>query len=141
MATTISRRNMLVLAVAGAAAAALPAAFIAIERESGDTTDQLLSMLSDPAGAAEIGRRWAASTKREHNAAALAQKIAKRLRAHGWRPGDDAELMRAALAARVRHEFARDDLVDIEGWQVTRTDAELCMLAALHSGAALSSEG
>lgn len=138
MARAISRRHLLVLAGAGLAAAAIPASLPWFEQERTSLADELVSMLADPGSAATIGRQWLASMERGGNASVYAQKIAKRLRAHGWRPGDEPEKMHAAIAARVRHEFAHDDVVEISGWQIARTDAELCALAAASLGAAPS---
>ncbi|MDR3499329.1 MAG: hypothetical protein P4L72_08895 [Parvibaculum sp.] len=127
---SISRRHMLILGGVAAAAAALPGSLAFIEHESGTVADDLISMLSDPQGAAEIGQRWVEAAGREPNTQALAHKIAKRLRAHGWHPGAAPEEMRAALAARIRHDFEHGDMVDVSGWQISRTSAELCALAA-----------
>jgi hypothetical protein len=122
---------MLILAGVAAATAALPAAFIATRDRTENLPEEILSLLSDRAGAAEIGRRWMAATGRPQEASALAQKIAKRLRANGWRADGDGESLHAAMAAQIRQEFRRDDLIDIAGWQITRTSAELCALAAV----------
>lgn len=140
MAPTISRRNILVLAGVAGAAAALPATLLLVERNPENLADELLGALADPRGAAGIGRRWMETSGYTHTEPALAGKIAKRLRAHGWRPGDAPERMRAALAARLRHEFEHDVLVDVAGWRITRTSAELCALAAAHDAANLAPE-
>ncbi len=135
MAATISRRNIMVLAGTAVAAAALPATLVLVERDPENLGRELLSALADPAGAAALGRRWMEASDHTPTEAALAGKIAKRLRAHGWYPGDAPERMRAALAARLNHEFEHDVLVDIAGWRMTRTGAELCALAAMHDAA------
>lgn len=140
MAATISRRNIVILAGTAIAAAALPATLVLVEREPENLAGELLSALADPAGAAAIGRRWLKTSGYTPTDAALAGKIAKRLRAHGWHPGEAPERTRAALAARLSHEFERDALVDIAGWRMTRTGAELCALAALHDAANLAPE-
>lgn len=140
MAPAISRRNILVLAGVAVAAAALPATLVLIERDPENLSGELLLALADPRGAAEIGRRWMETTRYTHTEPALAGKIAKRLRAYGWRPGDTPDRMHAALAARVRHEFEHDVLVDVAGWRITRTSAELCALAAVHGAANLAPE-
>lgn len=140
MAATISRRNIMVLAGTAVAAAALPATLVLVERDPENLAGELLSALADPAGAAAIGRRWMEASGYTPTEAALAGKIAKRLRAHGWHPGEAPERMHAALAARLRHEFEHDALVDIAGWRMTRTGAELCALAAVHDAANLAPE-
>lgn len=128
---SLSRRQAIVLAGSALAAAALPASLIFIERENGNLAGELVAALADPEGAAGIGRIWIASLEREVAAPVLAHKIAKRLRAHGWVPGDTPEKLHAALAARVRRDFTRNEMASIHGWQIARTSAELCALAAL----------
>jgi hypothetical protein len=125
----ISRRNVLILGTVAIVAAALPASFRLLERETGDLADEMLAMLADPAGAAVIGRQLNGTMAPEKQKA-VAAKIAKRLRTHGWQPGGTPEEMRAALAARIRHDFEHGEMVEVAGWQMSRTGAELCSLAA-----------
>lgn len=136
MSNAISRRQLIVLAGAALAAAALPAALPLLDRERQTLADELIATLADPARAAEVGRQWMVSTERGGNASIFAQKIAKRLRSHGWRPGDPTDVTRTAIGARVRDEFRHDDMVEISGWQISRTEAELCALAAASLGTA-----
>lgn len=136
MSGAISRRQLLVLTGVGLAAAALPAALPLLDRERQTLADELIATLADPARAAEVGRQWMVSTERSGNTSTFAQKIAKRLRSHGWHPGDSPDVMRAAIGARVRDEFRHDDMVEIAGWQISRTEAELCALAAASLGTA-----
>lgn len=138
MAATISRRNIMVLAGTAVAAAAVPAALVLVEGDPETLAGELVKALADPVGAAGIGRRWMKASGYEPAPAALAGKIAKRLRAHGWRPGDTPERLRAALAARLREEFGQDALVDVAGWRMARTGAELCALAAMHNAESLA---
>jgi hypothetical protein len=131
---TISRRHVLILGAVAVAAAALPGSLAFIEHESNAVADDLVALLADPEGAAAIGRRWIDDAGHEPDAGIFARKLAKRLRAHGWHPGDAPEEMRAALAARVRHDFQHGDMVEVSGWQISRTGVELCALAATHHG-------
>lgn len=129
---TISRRNVLILGGVAIVAGALPASFRLLERETGSIADELLAMLADPEGAAAIGRRWA-ETSGPQKQKAVAAKIATRLGAHGWQPGGTPEQMRGALAARIRRDFENGEMVEVAGWQMSRTSVELCALAAAHS--------
>jgi hypothetical protein len=121
---------VLILGGVALAAASVPASFPLLARETGNLANELLAMLADPDGAAEIGQRWIATAGHEREAKPLAAKIAKRLRTHGWRPGSTIEETRTALAMRIRHDFTHGETVDIEGWQMARTSVELCALAA-----------
>ncbi|HEX7775865.1 MAG TPA: hypothetical protein VF449_04995 [Parvibaculum sp.] len=135
LSDALSRRQVLILSGVALAAAALPGSLALIERGGAAVADDLLSMLADPEGAARIGQQWIEAAGHEPDGRAFAQRIAKRLRAHGWHPGDAPEAMHAALAARVRHDFQHGDMVEIAGWQISRTGAELCALAATHRAA------
>jgi len=128
---TISRRNVMILGGVALAAAAVPASFRLLERESGSLADELLAMLADPAGAAAIGRQLSRTPGLE-KPKAVAAKIGKRLRGHGWQPGASPEELHTALAARIRHDFEHGEMVELSGWQIARTSAELCALAAAH---------
>jgi len=55
---TISRRQVLILGGVAVAAAALPGSLAFIERGSNVVADDLVAMLADPDGAADIGQKW-----------------------------------------------------------------------------------
>lgn len=129
---TISRRNVMILGGVALAATAVPASFRLLERESANLADELLAMLADPAGAAAIGRQLATAAAGVEKQKAVAAKIGKRLRSHGWRPGASPEELHTAIAARIRHDFEHGEMVEVSGWQIARTSAELCALAAAH---------
>lgn len=128
---TISRRNVMILGGVALVAAAVPASFRLFEHEQGSLADELLAMLADPAGAAAIGRQLPTAAGPEKQKA-VAAKIGKRLRSHGWQPGASPEELHTALAARIRHDFEHGEMVEVSGWQIARTSAELCALAAAH---------
>lgn len=130
----ISRRNLLILGGVAVATAAVPASFRLFEHEAESTIDELLAMLSDREGAAMIGRRWLETTGQEKQKT-VAAKITKRLRTHGWQPGNTPQALHEALGSRIRHDFEHGDMVEVSGWQLSRTSVELCVLAALHQDA------
>lgn len=128
----LSRRDLLLLGGTALVALSIPASIAYLGAKGEDEIEaSLLSLLADQPGAAEIGRQWQAKTGGSMNARNVALRIAKRLHAHGWRPGVEADVAHKALAARVRKDFAQNDVVDIEGWHLSRTSAELCLLAHL----------
>jgi len=130
---TLTRRDALLLGGTALAALAIPVSFACFGSRSQDEIEaNILSLLSDQPGAADIGRQWQAKTGSAINARNAAIRIAKRLHAYGWRPDADTETAHKALAARVRNDFAQGDMVEIEGWHLSRTSAELCLLAHLH---------
>jgi hypothetical protein len=111
MTMTMTRRHLL----AGIAALALlpREAFAAAVEETGT----LLELLPDPDAAARLGKTW---IDQEHpQAGALLQGLRHRL------GGGDAGKLRDAIAA----DFRGGAVVKVEGWQIARTQAELCALA------------
>ena len=130
---TLSRRHVLVLGGTALATLSLPVSLVWLQKnEAANIEGSILSLLSDQPGAARIGELWIKKTGNSMNARNVAARIAKRLHAYGWHPGVDAETAHKALAARVRRDFAEGDMVEIEGWQLSHTSAELCLLATLH---------
>jgi len=130
---TLTRRHALLLGGTALAALAIPASVAHFGSQGEDKIEaNILSLLSDQPGAANIGKQWQAKTGSGMNARNVAIRIGKRLHAYGWRPDADAETAHKALAARVRNDFAQNDMVVIEGWHLSRTSAELCLLAHLH---------
>jgi len=109
---TMSRRCLL------AGAAALPfapqVAFAAV-----DETEALLTLLADREAAARLGAAWVQQEPRP--ADALLRSLQQRL------GGGDAVKLRDAVA----EDFRNGAVVNIEGWQIARTQAELCALAYL----------
>jgi hypothetical protein len=108
---TISRRHLL----AGAAVLSLMSgrAFAAAVNNS----ETLLALLPDREAAARIGATWI-EQEQQHPDAVL-QSLAQRL------GGGDSGKLRDAIA----EDFRNGAVVKIEGWQIARTQAELCALA------------
>jgi hypothetical protein len=108
---TISRRRLL----AGAAVLALLPprhGFAAI-----DQSEALLALLPDRAAAAKLGQRWV--DREQPRPDAILANLQQRLN------GADAAKLRDAVA----EDFRWGAVVKIEGWQIARTQAELCALA------------
>lgn len=126
---TVSRRDLLIYAGAALATAALPVSYVVSSKKGLDPTGILLAQLNDPqsiaiVGKAGVGKAGTGNTK------AIAERIAKRLAPYGWKPRQEHEGLKEALAKLMREEFRRGDMVDVMGWQISRTGAELCALAA-----------
>ena len=134
---SISRRDLLIYSGVAIAAASLPLSYVLIQHKNADPTELLLASLSDPAAAAIVGRAWREARQQKEGAGGskaeiIARTIAKRLAPYGWNPDNGEEGLKNALATRMRKDFESGDIVDIMGWQLSRTAAELCALAAAH---------
>jgi len=77
--------------------------------------------------AAPIGRRYLAMTPAERNPTVLASRIAERV------SGSGADFP-AAVTSAVSRDFESGDVVMIDGWMLSRTEAQICGLAAMRPG-------
>lgn len=94
----------------------------------------LLTGFADLGDAAAIGRAYLA----QQNPAEAASDLSADLMARQGIPSGAASSRTAiahAIARQCRREFAAGDVVSVHGWQLARTEAELCALAALAAAA------
>jgi hypothetical protein len=108
---TMTRRHLL---AAATAAALLPSQAFA---SSADAAEGLLSLLPDRNAAAKLGETWV--QREQQRPDAVLQSLQLRL------SGGDAGKLRDAIA----EDYRLGAVVKIEGWQIARTQAELCALA------------
>jgi hypothetical protein len=94
----------------------------------------LRDLFPDPAAAAGIGMRYLRSRPTERSAEGLAQQLF----GHGLSVELDRQgferLMRGVAAGRAR-DYREDDLIILDGWPVTCTEARLLALVALCTSA------
>jgi len=131
--TPISRRT----ALAGLAAASVFAVQHPARASAPDLTETLLSVVGDRGKAAALGQSWLDHRRGGIKPAALADHLAEVLRAQGWSgAGNPAELKQRFNAA-VRADYKNGETVTVAGWQLARTQAELCALAYFASAGRL----
>ncbi|MES1991667.1 MAG: hypothetical protein V4441_12050 [Pseudomonadota bacterium] len=126
----LSRRNILILGGVALAAAVLPLAFPRFEPDSRALALALAGLFVDMDAAARLGREWRLKSTGPSEPHVIAASIGKRLVPQGLTNGSSSDELRAALIARIRQDYAANDMVGISGWQLARTSAELCALAA-----------
>jgi hypothetical protein len=129
-----TRRGILRLAGAGLATGALVATEQAqaagIDRRA---ADELALLFADPGAAAAIGRAYLQG----HNAARpdLAAMRAEMMHALQLPGGELGEYDRAALRAkfrgRIRQDFAEARTAMVDGWMLSRVEAQACAIAWL----------
>jgi hypothetical protein len=96
--------------------------------------EALLQSLTDRHHAAEIGKAWVQQYRLGFMPPKLvADRLSQRLRTYGWQETAEMRGLRRALAAAVRQDFLEGSIIDVRGWQIARTQAELCVLAHLNS--------
>jgi hypothetical protein len=131
---TKSRREIVAgITAGGIVALAGVGGSIFLRRPGFDRPDivALLAMLPDRHAAAKLGAIWlgrqdALATSWD----TLPKLMTKRLAVSGWR-GGDAVALRRHVAAIVRADFDAGAIEDVDGWRVSRFQAELCGLAYL----------
>jgi hypothetical protein len=126
----LSRRKLLILGGVAIAAGALPLTFTHLEPNHDALAAALMSLLDDPESAARLGQNLRGHSAVAREPGVIAASIGKRLKQHGWHDQGTPEDLRKALVARIERDYATNDMVDISGWQMARTAAELCALAA-----------
>ena len=125
----IRRRQVLTL-LAMVAAGGLPAVFAAPARdESG--VEIAPDTLTDPAGAGRFGRAYLGDFPAEADRETLLMRLEAALLAEGSEVPADAEAVFTRLDRRVRTEYARGEVVVVDGWLLSRTEARLYALSVL----------
>ena len=126
----LSRRNILILGGVAILAGALPLAFPRLEPDNHGLVHALAGLIVDMDAAARLGRQWRKKSPGPNEPHVIAASIGKRLIPHGWTNEGSPDDLRNALIARIRRDYATNDMVGISGWQLARTSAELCALAS-----------
>lgn len=87
-------------------------------------TEAMLSLLPDRDAAAKLGASW---VEQEHKQPAeIVESLQQRLR---WSTDADDITFRHNLANAISDDFHNGALVKVDGWQLAKTQAELCALA------------
>jgi hypothetical protein len=93
--------------------------------------DALLALLPDARAAAKLGAIWLG---RHGELAgswdALPIRVTARLAQSAWR-GGTIDALRAQVASIVQTDFATGAIENVDGWRISRFQAELCALAYL----------
>ena len=87
-------------------------------------TEALLSLLPDRNAAAKLCANW---VDEEHpKPGEILDNLQRRL---GWSGSTDAIALRRNLATAIGDDFRSGAVVKVDGWQIARTQVELCALA------------
>jgi hypothetical protein len=122
----ISRRSLLGGLAAAGVLAGLEHRVLA---DTTDLTQALLSVVGDRRSAAALGESWINHKRGGVKPRALADHLAGTLRAQGWSGGNDPAELRQRLTAAIRADYRNGETVAVAGWQLAKTQAELCALA------------
>lgn len=91
----------------------------------GELTDAVADLLQHPQSAAIIGEAYLALVDHENSAAELSRRLLQGIATSKERI--DARI----LLERIRSDFAEGDVVKLDGWLLSRTEARICALYAL----------
>ena len=122
----VSRRTLLGALAASAALAALPQQ---AQASSTDVTETLLSFIDDRRSAATLGQIWIRADHPHASPAGVVSRLTATLQAEGWSGSKDPAELRLRFNEAVRADYKNGETVAVEGWQIARTQAELCALA------------
>jgi hypothetical protein len=123
----ISRRSLLI--GIGAIAAGIDRMVEPAQASATTATDALLSLLSDKAKAAVIGSAWVRQGNSALKPESVVSDLATSLQQQGWSGSSDVGELRTKYAVAVQTDYRTGNVVTIQGWQIARTQAELCALA------------
>ena len=100
--------------------------------ETGRDALRLVCLFRHPGGAAGLGRHYLAAAAGEADTARLVTLVSRQLKelSEPVYRAPEAEL-RSALDEKVRTDFARGEVVMVDGWLLSVTEARLCALATL----------
>jgi len=102
-----------------------------------DLTQTLLSVVSDRRSAAALGESWIDHRRGGIKAVELVNHLSEVLHAQGWSGSADPAELRQRFNATVRADFRHGETVTVAGWQLARSQAELCALAYFASAGLL----
>lgn len=135
-ATTINRRQFMLLALAAAGAVAarskLPAVVSGWLGQENLLRSKLTALFIHQESARAIGLAYLQSYPNEADAQALEDRIAQGIA--GGRvalAGAGQREMSALINDRIRQDFAAEQVVKVQGWMLSITEARLCALSAL----------
>jgi hypothetical protein len=126
MSLGFTRRSFLAGLAAGIAGAALGLRLYLSGGGASREAARLAGMLPHAQSAARLGRLYLEGAPQEADAARLVALINA-----APAPTDTDEALRAKLDARIRDDFINNDLVAVDGWLLSRTEARLCALVSL----------
>jgi hypothetical protein len=129
---SLGRRGFLKSALAMAGALGTPEAPLWEGRGHPDPGTRLSRLIGARESARAIGTAYLKVTPGEQASGALSDALTRNLAdgREALSALDDAAL-RLALSIQVRRDFETSDVIELEGWVLSRTEARLCALVAI----------
>ena len=128
----ITKRGLIRFAGGAMALAAAGSPVSAVAAGPSPLEDLMAATFPDNRSAKAVGRQYLADYCTPGGGGetvdAIAPLLLSRLQASGREAGD----LRAALAAEIRKDYRNRDIVTVDGWVLSRSEARLCALAAIY---------
>ncbi len=103
-----------------------------LEGSAASPAERLLAAFRHPDSAAAVGRAYLAGHPQDADTGCLVETISKHLHCRGCDPAQTSRAdLRRAISHQVRDDFAQGRVVQVDGWVLSATEAQLCGLAAL----------
>jgi len=127
----MTRRNLLGLGLALAGGALLPAVN-ALALVAAPAGDPMLAAVADPAAATRLGHAYLAAYPAEADAERLRGLLRQTLFADLSMTTDDSDALCRGLVRTLSDDYIAGEVLDLDGWQISRSEARLYALAALY---------
>ena len=131
LSVNIRRRQVLALLVAVVAGGRSPAALLAVA-EGMSAAPIMPDMFTDPRAAERFGRAYLAAHPFEEDPDRLMQRLAAALESDEAEPPHGAEAMFMLLDRTVRRDYAHGEVIVVDGWLLSRSEARLYALSVLY---------
>jgi|GEM_PF-1353630 len=128
----LTRRGLLSLGLALAGSGLLPA-LKALAQVGNPATDPMLAAVADPAAAASLGRAYLGAYPAEADAEQLHGLLRRTLFADLPTTVEGGDTVCQRLAQIIGDDYINGEVIDLDGWQISRGEARLYALAALSS--------
>jgi len=136
---TCSRRSFLLATLASTLMIQLPGCDLLNNDMTSGTSkipEWLLATISHPGEASYFGRIYLQIHPQENNRSMLTQAIEEAVvKLHDKQVANSAEITFDRLDRAIRREYTRAEVINLQGWLLSRTEARLYALTALENSA------
>ena len=92
---------------------------------------RLMGLFAHPESARAVGMRYLETYRSDASPAGLLERLTRSLSVERSIHELDDEALRARLLSCIRSDFESGRVVDLDGWVVSSTEADICALVAL----------
>lgn len=130
---SLTRRRFVVLGLGSAAALSVGATTLAACSGTAEVSTPEVAPLPDVDGLDAIGVAYVRTTSDDTSRTAIAAALGLAAPSDAGTPFDPEALL-AERATSIRGDFATGDVVELDGWVLSRTEVRIAALSAYESG-------